>query len=573
MKSLNKRKSRLHREDMRARLSPAIFVTINVCLILYSSQSTAFNWSATPYLQAEEIYSDNITLEQAGNKKSAFVTSVNPSLYLFGQSAKSSLNLNYRMQNLYNAAGDNDVSIFHQLNTNYRNTLLLNKLFLNSYASISQQNINNNRIGADNINGSTNSTNVYNYGITPYWTPHFGNYAFGSASVSVNAFATSGGTTNSNTNLTGTNLNGISDSVNVAETINLNSGSYFQRINWNLSFNNNENFRVNSPNIKFQNSTGRISTSINRKFNVFAQAGYSNSDYQSITGNNDSGFYYTFGGQWIPSQRYSITAGAGNNNYVSFYVSPFSRLTWTTTYTNNAVGTNFGQYSGGNSTTSETSSNTQYSGVNGGGNSNQNWQTALNYNTKRSNWFITHINNTTTSQQILSQYQVFSDQSQDVPGQNQLSPAIPNQRIINNPTLNDEVIVSKTWNIGFSYGTGKSTWYANAYDQNYQYQSTGEKQTAMGVSGSWVWNFASKTNAFFTPQWQHTVTKGTSNNSQYYMLSVGVRQAITSRLYGVLEYRHVNQTSEQDADNFLQGNGFANDYQENRATASLSMRF
>jgi len=56
---------------------------------------------------------------------------------------------------------------------------------------------------------------------------------------------------------------------------------------------NNENYRINSPTISFQNSNGRIGVPINAYFNVFAQGGYSNNNYQSSavnnTGNNSSG--------------------------------------------------------------------------------------------------------------------------------------------------------------------------------------------------------------------------------------------------------------------------------------------
>ena len=37
-------------------------------------------------------------------------------------------------------------------------------------------------------------------------------------------------------------------------------------------------------------------------------------------------------GNGQPSQRYSLTAGAGNNSFVTVYLSPMQRLNWTTTY-------------------------------------------------------------------------------------------------------------------------------------------------------------------------------------------------------------------------------------------------
>jgi hypothetical protein len=540
-----------------------IVKVVSVYILFYYTQPYALSWSIKPSIQAQEIYSDNIKLARSGREQSAFVTAVNPSVSIIGQSARSRMNFNYRMQDLYNAGGNNGLTIFNQLQSNSHNIFIPNKLFLDSNSSISQQNINNNRPGADNINGSANSTNVYNFGFSPYWTPHFGNYANGTLRVNFNTIAT--GASSSLNNNSGTitpfsnNSNTISNSVNLAETINLNSGAYFQRVNWNLSFNNNENYRINSPNVKFQNSNARVSTPINAFFNVFVQGGYSNNNYQSTTGSNNSGFYYTFGGQWKPSQRYSLTAGAGNNSYITVYVSPMQRLNWTTTYTNNAVGTNFGQYSGGNS------------GGNGGGNSGGNWQTVLNYRTRRSTWTLTHKNNITTSQQILAQNQIFPDQNQ--PG-NPISNLEPNPRIINNPILTDNVIVTKTWNFSVSFNTGKSTLSASAYDQDYEYQQTrGNNQKIIGVSGTWSWRFASKTSSYIRPQWQHTDNQNSTNNSQYYTVVIGVNRSITSQLNGILEFKHQNQSSDGSSDVLQLLNNVANNYQENRVTASLFMRF
>jgi hypothetical protein len=551
----------LNREESRSAIPSSLIVTvISVYIIFYYTQPYALSWTATPSVQAQEIYSDNIRLAPSGREQSAFVTALNPGLAINANSPRSTWNFRYQMQNLYNAGGNNGFNIYNQLQSNSHNIFIPNKLFLDSFSTIGQQNVNNFRPGADNINGSANSTNVYNFGFSPYWTPRFGNFAFGTARVNFNTIATSGNSALDNNinpelaTILDNNRNTISDSVNLAETINLNSGAFFQRVKWNLSFNNNQNYRINSPNVSFQNANGRVSTSINQKFSVFAQGGYSNNDYQSTTGSNNSGFYYTAGGQWKPSQRYSITAGAGNNSYVTVYVSPMQRLDWTITYSNNAVGTNFGQYSG----------------VNGGGNSGGNWQTALNYRTRRSTWKLTHNNNTTTTQQILAQNQIFPDQNQTV---NTITNPVPDPRIINNPILTDEVIVTKNWDFSVSLATGKSIFTGNAYLHDYEYQMSNLSQKLIGVGGSWSWRFASQTSAYLRPQWQMTDNQNSINNSQYYTVVLGVNRSITSRLNGVLEYRYVNQ-SESGSSNISELlNNLVNDYQENRVTASLTMRF
>lgn len=547
-----------------SQLNGIFLVVVIIYVLLHCEKSYALSWTMKPSVQTQEIYSDNINLAPSGSEKSAFVTSVNPGFSINGQSARSTMNFNYRMQNLYNAGGNNGLSIYNQLQSNSHNVLLANKFFIDSNSSISQQNINNNLIGTSNINGSNNNTTVYNFGFSPYWTPRFANYASGIARMNFNTIATGGGNTANNTN-----INSISDSFNLAETINLQSGSYFQRINWNFSFNNNENYRLNSPTISFQNTNGRIGIPINAYFNVFTQGGYSNNNYQSNSinnnGNTNTGAYYTVGGQWRPSQRFNITAGAGNNNFVTVFASPMSRITTTTTYSNNAVGTNFGQYSPGNAT-----GNTgQNSPATGGGNSGQNWTMAWKYQARRSSWTLTHNNTTTTSQQILSQNQIVPAENL---ANNLISNSDLNQRIINNPSLTNQVIVTKTWNLSSSFTPGKSTFSANIYADDYTYQTVGNNQNVIGLSSSWIWPFASKTSSYLRPQWQHIENQGTTNNSQYYTIAIGINRTFTSRLNGVLEFRHMNQTSSGN-ENTVQLGGLTNDYQENRVTASLFMRF
>ena len=537
-----------------------IFTTANLYIVFFSHQAHAISWTLNKTIQAQEIYSDNIALAPSGSQQGAFVEAINPVVMITGQSPLSNMNLNYRMQNLYNAGGNNSLNTYNQLQSSSRSTFIPNTLFLNSTSSISQQNINNNQIGASNINGSSNSSNVYTFGLTPIWTPYISNYANGSFQVNANTMATSSNASSfSNSTLTP-----ISNTFNLAETMRLNSGTYFQRVRWNLAFNNNESYVATGKNVSYQNSSARISIPFNAYFNVFTQGGYSSTSYQSSTGTSNNGAYYTAGGQWQPSQIFSLTVGAGNNSYATVFISPMPRLTWTTTYSDNSIGTSFGQSSTATSmaSTKTSASNTAAtSGIGGSGNSGQNWQTALHYQAARSTWSLTHINTTTTSQQILAQNQQLV---------NPVTNLGPNQYIINNPILTNNVIVSTAWNLSVSFNPGKSTVTLNAYDQDYTYlNSNRNNQKVIGLSGNWSWPFASKTSLYLRPTWQTITNQGTAN-SEYYRATVGLNRTITPTLNGILEFQHMNKSSNMSTINELSP---ISGYQENRVTATLSMRF
>lgn len=552
-----------NRKEFRSdRFSSLIVSVVSAYIFFYCTQPHALTWTLTPSLQLQEVYSDNIRLAKPGNEKSAFVTAVNPGISMTGQSARTSVRLNYRMQNLYNAGGNNGLTINNQLQYNSHNTFITNRLFLDSISSISQQNVNTNQIGTTNINGSGNSATVTTFGLSPYWTPRFGSYASGMARINFNTTTTNRNAPPSNLN-SNPSLTSLSDTATLAEFLQLNSGSKFQRLNWGLSLSNSKSYRSNSnlQNPSFQNANAIVKPYINRYFSLFAQGGYSKNNFQSTTNSNKSGIYYTFGGQWTPSQRYSIAAGAGNNNFVAVNISPLQRLSWSTTYRKNTIGTSSGQNSGFGSS--------QGSGQGLGQNAGESWQTALRYKTRRSTWSITHNNNTTTVQQILAQNQVFPTPDQTG---NPEDP-IPNPRVLNNPNFTDEVIVTKTWNFSVSYNPGKSTLSATAYDQDYKFQVSGNDQITKGLSASWSWPFTNKTSAFIRPLWQKTENKNSLNDNQYYEVTIGMRQSITNRLNGTIDFRHGEQTISGNTNNVQSLGVNTSGYQENRVTASLFVRF
>ncbi len=492
---------------------------LRLALVGCSKLCYGVSWQVTPFLQAEQIFSDNITLEGAEDRQSAFVSALNPGVSLFGQSAKSLFNLNYRMQNLYNARGDGGVSVFNQLQANQSLMLIPQRFFINTRGSLSQQNTDNRRIANDNIAGAGGRVDVGTFGITPTWRTRFGNYANGLLQVNFDTLSS------------GADQSVFSDSINVGQQVFLNSGPEFRRVSWGLSFINTNNFRAaDENNVGFQNTNGTVNVFINRQFSLIAQGGHANNSFQAAR-SLTNGFFYTLGAQWHPSHYYSISAGYGNNRFVTVNLSPNRRLNWVTTFRDNEVGLNTGQT----------------------------WQTFLAYRKQRSNLVLRHDNDTTTTQAILmQQHSVTVDLNPD-PLVNQ-----PVRLLFNIPTLTDEVIERKLWNLSFSYLTGKSIFGVSGFLENRTFLlSPDNNEIVSGVNGFWNWQFAPRTTAFFSPGWQFIDRERGNTTDNRYDVAIGMNRVITNRLTGRLEYRHLNQIS---------GNA-DNTFQENRATASLFVSF
>ncbi|MGD7036266.1 TIGR03016 family PEP-CTERM system-associated outer membrane protein [Methylotuvimicrobium buryatense] len=484
-----------------------------------SANAWALNLRFRPSVFLQEVYSDNIRLAPKGEEESAWVTAITPGFFVNGQSGRYNLNLNYRLQSIYNAGGDSDIDLNHQLQFNSNYIVSPGRFFVQSRSSISQQNISNTRIVSDNFTGDrSNTSTISTFGIAPTWTPRFGSYANGMARAGYDRVSSSEGP--------------LSDTDSFSQNVMLNSGRYFSKVGWRLNFNNRINRNSSGEEIRFQDSNALLRYILNRKFSLLAQGGYANNDFRSTTGFSRNGFYYNFGGQWTPSQRFSVSAGYGNNSYVTVFISPFQRLQWTTTYRNNDVGTNTGNV----------------------------WQTNLRYFTPQSVVNLTYNEDTTTVQQVLFEEQIipFEDEFGEPINDADGNPILFNIAL---PNLIDDVFVRRRGQLSYSYRTGKSILGANVFTERRTFQESQVKDEVYGIRGSWMWNFMPRTNTFLSSGYQVTDTDFSTDNR--FDVAFRVQRSILRQLNGNIEYRYINQSS----------NNNINSFDENRITLNLMAFF
>jgi len=541
-----------------------LFLIGSVGACMYSVSCFALDWRLTPNLSAREVFSDNLTLSQ-DNKKSGFVSEVDPGLSLYGSSTWSTFNLNYRLQGLYNAGGTDAVDINHQLNMNSLYQAVKNKLYLETSSSISQQNLSSN-VATDNISGNGGRTEVKTFSVSPYWTPNFGQYANGLFKVGYNksSFDNTNGSTISpelSRIIQNGGFNLISDSETYTRQARLSSGSAFSRVSWGVNYSSQQQNRASGQDVRFEQYQGDARYYINRKFNVFGQAGYSNNDYQTLSNSVKNGFFYTLGGQWSPSRWYSLEAGYGNNKHVTMRFNPSANLSSTVTYNDKSVGLNTGS----------------------------SWDANFNYVFKQASIGFNYSQETTTLQQLLTQQGFFLRDSsgnftqvantQDLFTQGFLSidssgnlikgPNYNNSQLVFNPfDLVDDVIIRKRGNLTFSFQTGKSSYNASMFNERRTYGKRTGEDLSYGVSGGWQWQYEPRLNFYLQPSWMHT--EGSLSSNTRYDVALGVNRSIPINLGRPLlmntglELRHINLTSDS-----AQFSG----YVENRATANFNVRF
>ncbi|WP_431064394.1 TIGR03016 family PEP-CTERM system-associated outer membrane protein [Methylotuvimicrobium sp.] len=484
-----------------------------------STNAWALNLNFRPSVFLQEVYSDNIRLAPKGEEQSAWVTAITPGFFVNGQSGRYNLNLNYRLQGIYNAGGDSGIDLNHQLQYNSNYILSPGRFFVQSRSSISQQNISNTRIVSDNFTGDqSNTATISTFGIAPTWTPRFGSYANGMARASYDRVSSSQGP--------------LSDTDSFSQNVMLNSGRYFSKVGWRLNFNNRINQNSSGEDIRFQDSDALLRYNLNRKFSLIAQGGYANNDFQSTTGFSRNGFYYNFGGQWRPSQRFSVSAGYGNNSYVTVFFSPFQRLQASVTYRNNDIGTNTGDV----------------------------WQGSLRYYTPRSVVNLTYNEDTTTVQQVLFEEQIipFEDEFGEPINDADGNPILFNIAL---PNLIDDVFVRRRGQLSYSYRTGKSILSANVFTERRTFQESQVEDEVYGIRGTWMWRFMPRTNTFLSSGYQVTDTDFSTDNR--FDMAFRVQRSILRQLNGNIEYRYINQSS----------NTNINSFDENRVTLNLMAFF
>lgn len=534
------------------------------CVGLSSHDAYAFEWRIRPSLSMSEIFSDNLNLSDNA-KKSGFVTEVAPGLSLYGQSPWSNFNLNYRLQGLYNAGGSDAVDVNHQLHMNSLYQAVRNTFFIQTSSSISQQNISNAFVATDNISGNRNRTEVKNFSISPYLTPHFGQYGSGLLKVGYDRMYF-GNTSNSQGNLFGANPSLVSDSETFTKQASFSSGAYFGRLRWNLNYSDRDQNQANGNDVRFESYMAGARYFISSKYNVFAQAGEENNDYRS--NNIKNGFFYTVGGQWSPSKWYSVEAGVGNNKHVSLRYSPSNNLNANITYRNKDVGLNRGN----------------------------SWDAHIQYMASQASVGFNYTQDTTTIQDTLRQLGTGADFINDYRSLSGLPPlSLPPGFLLpynfELTTLFDGVVVTKHSDLYFNYRTGKSFFNVTGFYQNNTYENTAKNElrlfdpvtgaplpplsfananaredTTYGVTGSWRWQFDPRLSFYLQPKFQ--TTDGIASNERY-DVAMGLTRSIPINLgrplqmNTKLELRHIEQTSNQKAF----------DYTENRATANFFVQF
>ncbi len=283
---------------MRCVFSRGLFfqrLVLALSVLLAAPVSWAGQWRTTSGLSLNTTYTDNKDLSH-NDQEGEVSLGITPSIGVTGEGGR--LNMNARYAPSFRIRSSNDTSLDHNLAASGNAELYKDVLFLDASANARQALIDSNgRSGGDNVNNDNDTTQTFNYSISPYTLHHFGNYADSELRYRYSNVINN----NSDTSNSG------SHSVRYS----LDSGTRFPVVPWSLSANyNHVNYDDGGNNSNTYHAEGDSSYVLSRIWSANFYGFYDKYDIQTDQ-SNDAGWGGGSGFTWTPSGRTSLRVAYG----------------------------------------------------------------------------------------------------------------------------------------------------------------------------------------------------------------------------------------------------------------------
>lgn len=497
----------------------ALFVTL---LLPGVSKYAAADWRVTPSLQIKETYTDNVSLAPRGSEDDEFVTEINPVVTASANSARSRVDLGYRMQNLVYGADLDTISTHHQLSALGSTELVEDMFGVEARAIIEQQVLDGrDRVGFDNINRIPRD-DVTTLGVSPHWRFRFGDWAHARVRYDVEQVRYEGST--------------VSDSDTYTLDASLSSGAALPRVGWNLNYYNQRQDRDPTENSERENASGGVSYRFGRTLTLLGRGGWEHNDIRTTREVRD-GTWWSAGFGWQPSRRLYMEALTGDNDsQARISYSPTVRTSMAVGYRLRDVGLNPGV----------------------------SWDAQLSHRARFLTTTLSYIEESTNTQlvQLAGRAVVFPVDPQGNPIRDP-NTGLPRFFLLDVFTLTDEEFIRKRGQVAFQIDTGRSELMLAMFHERREFELTREPEEGFGFDTSWNWRMARRTNLLIDGGWQHQEFGVAGQSDDLWDLGVGVSRSVSRKIDTNVEYRHTERESN------LADRG----YRENRITAGVNIRF
>jgi len=481
----------------------------------FAMPAHALDWRLERSVGASASMTDNAN-QSATDPENALILSVTPSFTLRSHgSRRVQATLQYGLTGVARFGEDDSTDLYHNLNALGKAELVKDFLFIDGSARISQELISLLGSPADAEINDSNRATVGTYTISPYIQQRIGTFANAQA-----RYTHSGAIFEDKENVP-------SDAVSNAFSASLTSGTRFTDLSWGLNYSIRDvtNRDENVGDSTFERVTASAGYAMTRTFRVFGTVGQEWNDFLSAS--ETDGRSWSVGAGWAPTRRTSLEASVGERFFGNTYSMTARHRTRATNWNLSYV--------------EDVSDISQFLGTAG---------TRYNYLCPDAEGNLQPVLDWPFSAPPASNCIAFGGTPGLVFG------------------LRNGVFVSKTLRAGVGWGIGKLSYSLNAFDTRRDYQLLDSEDRSRGVTGAVNYRYAPKTNVIGSVDLTRNeapaaLSGATDREDDLLTLSLGINHQFATDLSGALTFRHTRRDS----------NAADADYEENRLTASVNMRF
>ena len=285
----------------------------------------ATDWMLAPGLTLEQIYTDNANLDDQGRSES--ITRLSPRISAYREGPRAKLDFRYAPQYRHYWQETQSDKVVNFLRADGNVELYENHLFLDGWASANQHTINSSgRTGIDSLTGTSDLTEVYSGGISPYFTTRLGRNMSAEARYTLNRVY-----------YTEQNLN---SSTGQRVELVLGSGAAVRVSPWQLHLQEKQvSYDDLESDDRIRRARAEINHQLNRTWALAGALGYEK--YQLAVSEDRDGALWNVGFIYTPTPRTRLAAGAGERFFGTDYYLDFShrakRVVWNAQYKRDVI--------------------------------------------------------------------------------------------------------------------------------------------------------------------------------------------------------------------------------------------
>jgi uncharacterized protein (PEP-CTERM system associated) len=279
----------------------------------------AADWVISPAITLEQTYTDNAFLSET-NEESESITRVSPSLSAYREGGRARVDFNYAPEYRYYWEDTEENEVVHFLRADGNVEVMEGYVFLDGWASADLASIQSSaRTGLGGLSGSSDYTEVYTAGLSPYFKTRLGTFSIFEARYTADAIYYDEGDDN------------LGQQVDLV----LGSGTSFSNQIWEIAA---KQSQVDYDSLDEDNEIRQVQAefvqSLTRQWAVSFVAGYE--EFKLALSPDVDDTLWSVGIVYTPSPRTRIAIGGGERAFGDDYYFDFShrsRLTiWTAGY-------------------------------------------------------------------------------------------------------------------------------------------------------------------------------------------------------------------------------------------------